>query len=93
MAFKQKGFPMHATKSVLKAHASEELDRLKKDVETFQKQHDEDGTLTSEGFKYMEPLIRKEIQIYNRELYVFTVRIKPEYEQKYLKTNAINKNT
>ena len=48
MAFKQKGFPMHATKSVLKAHASEELDRLKKDVETFQKQHDEDGTEDSQ---------------------------------------------
>ena len=57
-------------------------------AEDFVKQHDEDGTLTSEGFKYMEPLIRKEIQIYNRELYVFTVRIKPEYEQKYLKNKC-----
>tara|TARA_R100001440_G_scaffold26444_1_gene43071 strand:- start:1017 stop:2090 length:1074 start_codon:yes stop_codon:yes gene_type:complete len=60
-------------------------------AETFVKQHDEDGTLTSEGFKYMEPIIRKEIQIYNRELYVFTVRIKPEYEKKYLKQLCVKR--
>ena len=44
MAFKQKGFPMHSTKSAFKSHPSPELERLKKDVETFQKQHDEDDT-------------------------------------------------
>ena len=53
--------------------------------EDFIKDHDEKGVLTSKGFKYMEPLVRKDISIHNRELYVFTVRIKPEYEQKYLK--------
>ena len=42
MAFKQKGFPMHSTKSALKAHPSRELDRLKADVVTFQRQYDED---------------------------------------------------
>ena len=35
-------------------------------------------------FKYLEPLVRKEISISNRDLYVFTVSLKKEY-QKYLK--------
>ena len=42
MAYKQKGFPMHSTKSALKAHPSKELDRLKADVKTFQSQYNED---------------------------------------------------
>ena len=42
MAYKQKGFPMHASRSALKAHPSKELDRLKTDVKTFKKQYDED---------------------------------------------------
>ncbi|MCH9716563.1 MAG: hypothetical protein K0U52_05685 [Gammaproteobacteria bacterium] len=35
-------------------------------------------------FKYLEPLVRKEISISNRDLYVFKVSVKKEY-QKYLK--------
>lgn len=35
-------------------------------------------------FKYFEPIARKEIVISNRDLYVFNVQVKPEY-QKYLK--------
>lgn len=40
--------------------------------------------LDSISFKYLEPLVRKEISIHNRELYVFKVHVKPEY-LKYLK--------
>lgn len=47
--------------------------------------HDTD-ILTTKGFKFMEPLCRKEIRIHNRELYVFKVEIKPEFREKYLKT-------
>ena len=54
-------------------------------AEDFITHHDEEGTLTPTGFKYMEPLCRKEIYISNRDLYVFKVEIKPEYRQKYLK--------
>lgn len=36
------------------------------------------------SFKYLEPIVRKEISIRNRELYVFKVSVKPEY-LKYLK--------
>lgn len=39
--------------------------------------------MTNFYFKYFEPIARKEIQIDNRELYVFKVQVKPEY-QKYL---------
>jgi len=42
MAFKQKGFPTHSTRSSLKANSSKELDRLKADVKTFQGQYNED---------------------------------------------------
>tara|TARA_Y100001963_G_scaffold93239_1_gene128358 strand:- start:215 stop:616 length:402 start_codon:yes stop_codon:yes gene_type:complete len=41
MAFKQKGFPMHATKSALKAHPSDELYKLKADVDNFLDQFNE----------------------------------------------------
>ena len=35
-------------------------------------------------FKYLEPIVRQEISIHNRDLYVFKVSVKKEY-QKYLK--------
>jgi hypothetical protein len=53
--------------------------------EDFITHYDAIGELTKEGFKYMEPLCRKEIHISNRDLYVFKVEIKPEYREKYLK--------
>jgi len=40
--------------------------------------------LDSISFKYLEPTVRKEIQISNRDLYVFKVQVKQEY-LKYLK--------
>ncbi len=40
--------------------------------------------LDSESFKYLEKIVRKDISIHNRELYVFKVSVKPEYK-KYLK--------
>jgi hypothetical protein len=40
--------------------------------------------LSSDNFRYLEPIVRKEITIYNRDLYVFKVEVKPEY-RKYLK--------
>ena len=53
-------------------------------AEDFIKNHDENETLTPEGFKFAEPQCRKDIYISNRELYTFRVEIKPEYH-KYLK--------
>lgn len=43
--------------------------------------------LSSETFKYLEPIVRSEISIHNRELYVFKVQIKPEY-RKYFKNKT-----
>lgn len=43
----------------------------------------EDDMLTKEGFKYLEKIARKRIDISNRELYVFKVNVKREYK-KYL---------
>jgi hypothetical protein len=40
--------------------------------------------LDSESFKYLEKIVRKDISIHNRELYVFKVSVKPEYK-KFLK--------
>jgi len=40
--------------------------------------------LDSISFKYLEPIVRKEISIDNRDLYVFKVNVKSEYK-KYLK--------
>lgn len=40
--------------------------------------------LDSMSFKYLEPIVRREIRISNRDLYVFGVSVKKEY-QKYLK--------
>ena len=40
--------------------------------------------LTNESFRYLEKIVRKDISIHNRELYVFKVSVKQEYK-KYLK--------
>lgn len=45
----------------------------------------EEGTLTNKSFKILEPLCRKDIELYNREMYTFVVQLKPEYA-KYLNT-------
>ena len=37
-------------------------------------------------FRYLEPIVRKEITIHNRDLYTFKVAVKKEY-QKYLKND------
>jgi len=44
---------------------------------------EENGYLNKISFKYLEPIVRKDITIHNRELYVFKVSVKKEY-QKYL---------
>tara|TARA_R100001509_G_scaffold42057_1_gene22636 strand:+ start:6207 stop:7235 length:1029 start_codon:yes stop_codon:yes gene_type:complete len=44
---------------------------------------EEEGHLNKISFKYLEPIVRKDITIHNRELYVFKVSVKKEY-QKYL---------
>lgn len=45
---------------------------------------DEENKLNKENFRYLEPIVRKEIRIENRNLYVFKIQVKPEYRQ-YLK--------
>ena len=45
--------------------------------------------LNKEAFKYLEPIVRKDIRIENRDLYVFRVEVKPEYKQ-YLKKDEKN---
>lgn len=45
---------------------------------------EETGELDAKTFKMLEPIVRSEISIHNRDLYVFTVQIKPEY-RKYFK--------
>lgn len=54
-------------------------------AERFLLSEHEDDKLTNEGFKYLEPIVRQEISISNRELYVFKVQVKPELANKYLK--------
>ena len=44
---------------------------------------EEENLLTSENFKYLETIVRKNISIHNRDLYVFKIQVKPEY-RKYL---------
>jgi len=44
---------------------------------------EEENLLTTEYFRYLEPLVRKDISIHNRDLYVFKIQVKPEY-RKYL---------
>jgi hypothetical protein len=48
------------------------------------KELEEEECLDSESFRYLEPIVRKEISINNRELYTFKVQVKEEY-RKYLK--------
>jgi hypothetical protein len=48
------------------------------------KQLEEEECLDVESFRYLEPIVRKEISINNRELYTFKVQVKEEY-RKYLK--------
>ena len=45
---------------------------------------DEKELLDEENFRYLEPIVRREIRIENRSLYVFKIQVKPEYRQ-YLK--------
>jgi len=45
---------------------------------------EEEGKLDSTSFRYLEPIVRKDIKIYNRDLYIFKVEVKPRYKQ-YLK--------
>ena len=45
---------------------------------------EEEGKLNKTSFRYLEPIVRKEISIHNRDLYTFKVAVKKEY-QKYLK--------
>jgi hypothetical protein len=52
------------------------------------KYFEEKGKMDAKNFKILEPLCRQEISIHNRELYSFTVQLKPEY-RKYLKTEKI----
>ena len=42
---------------------------------------EEDKNLNRESFKYLEPIVRKEIRIDNRDLYTFRVEVKPEYKK------------
>ena len=37
--------------------------------------------LDKETFSYLEPIVRKEVTIQNRELYTFRVEVKPEYKK------------
>ena len=37
--------------------------------------------LDKENFRYLEPIVRKEVTIQNRELYTFRVEVKPEYKK------------
>jgi len=40
--------------------------------------------LCKTAFRYLEPIVRSEISIQNRDLYTFRVAVKKEYQQ-YLK--------
>ena len=53
-------------------------------AEAMIKHLEEEECLDSESFRYLEPIVRKEISINNRELYTFKVQVKEEY-RKYLK--------
>ena len=44
---------------------------------------EQDDKLNGESFRYLERIVRRDISIHNRELYVFKVSVKPEYK-KYL---------
>lgn len=47
-------------------------------------QLEKSNKLSNESFRYLEKVVRKDIRISNRDLYVFKVSVKPEYK-KYLK--------
>jgi len=53
-------------------------------AEAMIKQLEEEEVLDTESFRYLEPIVRKEISINNRELYTFKVQVKQEY-RKFLK--------
>jgi len=48
----------------------------------------QEGVMDRDNFKLLEPICREEIYISNRELYSFTVQVKPEY-RKYLKKEKL----
>jgi hypothetical protein len=48
------------------------------------KELEEEECLDAESFRYLEPIVRKDISINNRELYTFKVQVKEEY-RKFLK--------
>lgn len=53
---------------------------------------EQEDKLDAVSFRYLEPMVRKEISIHNRDLYVFKVEVKPEY-RKYLKLKSNEENT
>ena len=53
-------------------------------AEAMIQQLEEEECLDTESFRYLEPIVRKEIVISNRELYTFKVQVKEEY-RKFLK--------
>ncbi len=65
-------------------HKSEFNSYNHKTAEEMIKYLEEEDCLDSESFRYLEPIVRKEISINNRELYTFKVQVKEEY-RKYLK--------
>ena len=44
---------------------------------------EEENKLDSISFKFLEHIVRKEIRIENRDLYIFKVELKPEYRKYY----------
>ena len=44
-------------------------------------QLEKEGKLDKMTFRYLEPIVRKEIRIENRDLYTFRVEVKPEYKK------------
>jgi len=48
---------------------------------------EEQNLLDSISFKYLERIVRKDIRIENRDLYIFKVELKPQYRKYYAKQN------
>ena len=46
---------------------------------------EENGKLCNTTFRYLEPIVRREISINNRDLYTFKVAVKKEYQQYLIK--------
>lgn len=59
-------------------------DYYHKNAEQMIKRLEREECLDAESFRYLEPIVRKEISINNRELYTFKVQVKQEY-RKFLK--------